>query len=101
MSQKETTNTTNVHIDTGDINSTTDFNEWLEPELIDTVELIDSIELVYKQEPAYTYTTNGFYPLGNPPRIFKVVFSCKDGKWHKSERIEGRYVYPMGEGYEF
>ena len=33
------------------------------------------------------------YPQQKPnERYFKIIFSCVDGKWNKSERIYGRKI---------
>jgi hypothetical protein len=34
-------------------------------------------------------------------RVFKIVFSCIDGKWNKSERIYGKVVAAKLESYSF
>ena len=35
------------------------------------------------------------------PNVFKIVFSCIDGKWNKSDRIYGKIIPPSEESYEF
>lgn len=80
--------------------STTDFNfnEWSFPVLIKTEVYEDRIELIYKQEPNFTYTVGYSIP---DPKIFKIIYSCKNGKWHVSEKIEGKYILAIDETYEF
>jgi len=68
---------------------------WNESRLIDTLVFDDRIELVYKQSSVLVTR-----PL-IPPKIFKVVYSCKKGKWHQSEKIEGSYRSASDETYEF
>lgn len=71
-------------------------NEWGSPELIQTNECAESIEMIYKQ---HSNMSNNFGTL--PPRTFKIVFSCKDGKWNKSEPIFGKIVPAQNEYYDF
>ena len=79
---------------------TMSWNPWSYPSLIDTIVRQESIELVYRQDENIIATTTFDF---NPPRIkiFKVIYSCKKGKWHKSERIEGSYISASDETYEF
>ena len=77
-------------------NSTADINICANSELIKTIELPGSIELVYKQQ---SMLANNFGPL--PSRVYKIVFSCVDGKWHKSEPIFGQIVPAQQEYYDF
>jgi len=84
--------------------STFNFNSWGYPELIDTVVNKDSIELVYKQESNLTYTVhhdNPFMSAQPTPRIYKVIYSCVDGKWNESEQIEGQFIPAKDDSYEF
>lgn len=62
-------------------------------------EVGESIEMIFKQTSMFTYTV---YP-GLPPeeRVFKIVYSCVDGKWHKSEPIFGKIIPSQSEYYEF
>jgi len=66
--------------------------------LIHTVEFAESIELIY----IYTsMNTLAVYPPYTERTVFKVVFSCIDGKWNKSEPIYGRINERQEETYEF
>jgi hypothetical protein len=57
------------------------------------------IELIYEQTSNITYAV---WPSPAPEkRIYKVVFSCKDGKWHKSDEIYGKIIPAQEEYYEF
>ena len=51
--------------------------------LIDTIVKENSIELVYKEVSIWNGLDN---------RIYKIVYSCLDGKWHKSDRIYGEII---------
>lgn len=51
--------------------------------LIDTVVKENSIELVYKEVSIWNGLDN---------RVYKIVYSCLDGKWHKSDRIYGEII---------
>lgn len=71
---------------------------WNYPEIIDVIETENSIKIVYKQ----TQSAMKLDFLDTPIcRVFKIVFSCKDGKWHKSERIYGNIIPASDETYEF
>lgn len=87
-----------------DLDHTTalNFEEWSSPILINTVVYEDRIELIYKQEPNFTWTISGYILSPQPdPKIFKIVYSCKNGKWHESDKIEGEYISARDETYEF
>ena len=64
--------------------TTGSFSEWGLPYLIDTIINQDSIELVYRKNSNFTYT-DGF-GIQPDPNIFKVIYSCQKGKWHKSDK---------------
>ena len=51
--------------------------------LIDTIVKENSIELVYKEVSIWNGLDN---------RVYKIVYSCLDGKWHKSDRIHGEII---------
>ncbi len=78
--------------------------EWSTPEQIETHEYDDHIEVLYKEQ---SVSANGFvnmeYNYNYEPsvRIFKIVFSCIDGKWNKSEKIYGKIIPAQEEYYEF
>ena len=79
--------------------TTTSLNIWNTPQLIETKEVGESIEFLYKEISMITYTV---YPSPSPEeRIFKIVYSCKDGKWNKSDRIYGTIIPAQEESYEF
>lgn len=76
-------------------------NQWSTPQRIQVIELQDSIEIIYKETSNVIYT-HSVYPSTDPEeRIFKIIFSCKGGKWHKSDRIYGEIVSSTKESYEF
>ena len=75
---------------------TATINEWHEPTLIKTTELKDSIEMIYKQQ---SKMWNNWGAV--EPRVYKIIFSCVDGKWNKSEPIYGTIVSPKEESYDF
>jgi hypothetical protein len=80
-------------------NGTANFNFWSNPEMVDVNEFVDSIEMIYKQRK--TLGTQGFMPDPQQERVFKIVFSCIDGKWNKSEPIYGNIILAKSETYEF
>lgn len=72
---------------------------WNLPEFINAKEVGDTVEFLYKETSMISYTV---YPsLAPEQRVFKIVFSCKDGKWHKSEPIYGTIIPATEESYEF
>ena len=72
---------------------------WGITERINVEEYSDRIEFIYKQTSIMHI---GGYP-GRPPqqRVYKIVFSVVDGKWHKSDPIFGKIVPAQEEVYEF
>ena len=79
--------------------TTSNISFWSEPELISTEEVGESIEMVYVETSSLTYTV--YPPLPPDRRVFKIIYSCVDGKWNKSERIYGKIIAPIGEHYSF
>lgn len=70
--------------------STTAGYMWSHPTRLEVRELSDSIEMIYEETSLMNLT---IYPSPPPTkRYFKIVFSCVDGKWNKSERIYGKKI---------
>lgn len=81
------------------VGRTTSLSMWNAPERIEVNEYADSIEFIYKEVSRITLTS---FPARSPEeRVFKIVFSCIDGKWNKSERIYGDIIPAQGESYSF
>jgi hypothetical protein len=79
--------------------TTTSINTWSAPQRVDVIEYIDRIEFIYKETSMMTLT---IYPAPPPAeRVFKIVYSCVDGVFHKSERIYGTIKPAQEEYYEF
>ena len=74
-------------------------NEWGDPVLLSTFEEGESVCFIYKQTSRLTYTILSVNKLAE--RVYKIVFSCKDGKWNKSEPIYGKIVPAVAEYYKF
>ncbi len=75
------------------------FDPWSDPIRIQVNEYPDRIECIYKETSMITYTIN---PSAPPDvRVFKIIYSCVDGKFHKSERIYGEIVPKTKEYYNF
>ena len=73
---------------------------WGYPELVSTHEVGESIEMIYKQTSTINLMTH--YPWIKPEqRVYKIVYSCKDGKWHKSGPIYGKIIPAKSEHYAF
>lgn len=67
------------------------------PERIKVTVFHDHIEIIYKETRRVT-----IYPeQPDGARVFKVIFSCIDGKWDESERIYGDVLPATDESYEF
>lgn len=66
------------------------------PELVKLTEYDDRIELIYKKT---SMMQSGYGPPSQ--QVFKVIFSCADGKWNKSEPIYGKIIPAQSESYEF
>jgi hypothetical protein len=79
--------------------TTASSNFWGYPEQLEVNEVGETIEMIYKQT-SNAYRTGGLPPY-NDTRIFKIVYSCVDGKWNKSEPIYGKIVPAQEEYYDF
>lgn len=66
------------------------------PKVVHTEIWSDCIEVYFKQSSIAS--VNG-EPL--PDRVYKIVYGCKDGKFHASEPIEGAVLPATGERYLF
>ena len=83
----------------GTTTATTSIDMWSLPVFIKALEVGETVEFIYKQSSMISYTT---YPSTSPSdRVFKIVFSCINGKWNKSEPIYGKIIPPSEESYEF
>ena len=71
---------------------------WSNPERLEVNEVGESIEMIYKQTLMTTYSA---YPPLTETRVFKIVYSCIDGKWNKSEPIYGEIIPAQNEYYKF
>lgn len=66
------------------------------PKIVHTEVWHDQIEVFYRQT---SIVSSGGDPL--PDRVYKIVYSCKDGKFHASDPIEGAVAPAQGERYLF
>lgn len=73
---------------------TINYQEWGVPKRIDVIENEESIEFIYKEKLQHLSGVPSY-------RVFKIVFSCVDGKWNKSDRIYGKIIPASEETYEF
>jgi len=74
--------------------------EWSEPELVDVDEGENYLALTYTQAMVssfYSYTPN--IHIDNERRVYKIIYSCRGGKWHKSDKIYGKIIPPTKEAY--
>jgi hypothetical protein len=82
--------------------TTSTHNEWNEPIRVDVIDTGNSIEMIYVQTKNSVSCGYSHYPYYlNEKRVFKIVYSCVDGKWHKSEPIFGRIIPASDEYYDF
>jgi hypothetical protein len=82
---------------TGITGFTSDMDIWSTPERVEVNEVGETIEMIYKQTLSFNY-----WPA--PPyeeRVYKIVYSCIDGKWNKSEPIYGKIIPAQEEYFEF
>ena len=75
-------------------------NRWNDPELLEVEEVGETLELIWKQTSNTTLTTFGTY-IDKSVRVYKIIYSCIEGKWNKSERIYGKIIPASEEHYEF
>ena len=92
--QTEMSVITGLGVNDGTTTSAT-INLWHSPTLIETNEVGESIEMIYKE--LSLISKNNI----KEERVFKIIFSCIDGKWNKSGRIYGEIVPPTNEYYNF
>jgi hypothetical protein len=69
------------------------------PNLIRFDEFEDRLEFIYTEDPNIVYSV--FPPIRAEKRVFKIIYSCVDGKWNKSEKIYGTIIPAIEEDYEF
>ena len=72
-------------------------SNWSTPERLEANEVGETIEMIYKQTLGFNYWPAPFFE----ERVFKIVYSCIDGKWDKSEPIYGKIVPAQVEYFEF
>ena len=78
--------------------TTTSFDPWAKPILINVEERGETLELISKQ---ISMLSGGYPPPPQAERVFKIIYSCKDGKWNKSAPIYGTIIPAGEERYEF
>lgn len=87
---------TNISVSTG----TSVYSQNWTTERIDVKVYSDHIEEIFIETSNVHYLTS-FGPQHSERRVYKIVYSCVDGKWNKSEKIYGKIVQPQKEYYEF
>lgn len=68
---------------------------------LEVKEVGETIEMIYKETLSGDYSHTIYFNSPPEERIFKIVYSCVDGKWNKSERIYGKIVPAREEYYDF
>ena len=71
---------------------------WGLPQRVEVNEYTNSIEMVYIETSSQTLVYN---IKDLQTRVYKIIFSCLDGKWNKSEKIYGKIIPASKEYYEF
>ena len=79
--------------------TSTSTNMWGDMQFKEANEAGETIEMIYTQSSLYSRT--GGLPPYFDERVVKIVYSCKDGKWNKSEPIYGKIIPMENEYYEF
>lgn len=80
--------------------SGTTFTEWSAPQRVDVRDTGNSIEMIYLQD-RINRLWGGTIPQIPERRVFKIVYSCVNGEWHKSEPIYGTIIPAQNEFYQF
>ena len=62
-------------------------------------EVGETIEMIYTQTSQFSRT--GGLPPYHDERAVKIIYSCVDGKWNKSEPIYGKIIPAQDEYFEF
>lgn len=75
-------------------NTVSPIDLWNTPKRVEVNEYPDRIEMIYKQTSMISFKSP-------EERAFKIVYSCVDGKWNKSEPIFGKVIPAQDEYYEF
>jgi len=73
-------------------NSTTIINNYNYPQIISVVVLEDNITIIYKK----TSNVTTLHTM-----VYKIIYSCKEGKWNVSQPIYGKIIPAQEEHYEF
>lgn len=73
-------------------------DQWTEPNLVEVDEGENYLALTYTEDRVSNFynATSGSV---ESRRVYKVIYSCRGGKWHKSEKIYGKIVPPTKETY--
>ncbi len=71
-------------------------NLWGNPERVEINVYDDYIEEIFKERYMFS---GGMFKFSD--RVFKIIYSCVNGKWNKSERIYGIIMPAQTEYYTF
>lgn len=74
-------------------------SQWNPPQFVSANEVGETIEMIYKQTSMFSRT--GGLPPYHDERAVKIIYSCVDGKWNKSEPIYGKIIPAQEECFEF
>ena len=72
-------------------------SEWSEPKMVDVIDTGSSIEMTYVQNR----NIDLWGGWSQEKRVFKIVYSCVNGMWNKSEPIYGKIIPAQEEYYDF
>jgi hypothetical protein len=85
-----------MYVSTSTISTAGSFIDlWSLPEQLEMVEYPDRLEIIYKEKQLsyYSHSITGVQQSGQE-RVFKIVYSCVNGQFHKSEKIYVTIVPP-------
>jgi hypothetical protein len=72
---------------------------WYPMTFVTAQEVGETIEMLYTQTSKLSRT--GGLPPYQDERAIKIVYSCVDGKWNKSDPIYGNIIPAQGEYFKF
>ena len=73
---------------------TVHIEEYEEPIQIKTIVHKDNIEIWYTQDKVFI-NSNSIFPNSPVQRLYKIIYSCIDGKWNESSPIFGQIIPPQ------
>jgi hypothetical protein len=85
-----------METNTGDL---TTLDMWNPMMFVEAKEVGETVEMIYTQTSTFS-RTGGIYPY-HDERAVKIIFSCVDGRWNKSQHIYGSIIPAQDEYFDF